>query len=469
MKKNFLFLLVILLATGMTAGCSLFGDDDDAVATPAAVQRVNLAGAVPAAVVANAAPGRNLALNATSLLAVAVNVDTGLDIASANVLADRTFSIPVNLSAPVRTMVQIRHAATARTIMKRFVATLQVPTATRTISNVNVDETTTAQAIAVQAVINKGTANQTASEKAVLNTPVNPDVVTNLTVSDPATTQLNSFVAANVALQTVIANIRTQVQAVFATLPLVADPLTVLTTPITNPATLATATYNALVVADTVPAVKTAIDTAIGGTTVTIGTQTVTTGNTPTALTENDLTAITTAVTTQTAAVTVPTISTICVDNSTKCVYTATAGAATQAASYPWSPIIITFSEAVNLSNAKFKIRVTETITSTGVVTVKTVSHGYGTLLSGEINWMTAFGSAPVLSTSTSSFTVTPGGGSVRPGYTANGHVAATIRIDLLSFEGITRAGSSTVFLAPPTGTYGFYTIPAVSDPHQTL
>ncbi len=59
MKKNLLFLLVLLLATGLTAGCSLFGDDDDAVApVAAATKTVNLAGAVAATAAANGAPSK---------------------------------------------------------------------------------------------------------------------------------------------------------------------------------------------------------------------------------------------------------------------------------------------------------------------------------------------------------------------------------------------------------------------------
>lgn len=393
MKKNFLFLLVILLATGMTAGCSLFGKDDAAVTTPVA-QQVNLAGNVPAAVVAvNAAPSRQGFVPIHE--AVAVDADTGAVLGTSDIDALRNYNIAVSLAAARRTLIQVRlKAVPTRIIVKRFIGLLQVPTVPRTIQNIVVDSASTARAIVAVALIAK--TNKSAQETALLNTPINPDVVADVAVNDPATAQVNSYATeAGVNLNTV----------------------------------------------------QTAIDTAIA------------TNNTETIATAVTTQTTATTTTVQNATVVLPYISSIYVDNSQKTVYTSTGGATTQAATYPWSPITVGFSEAVNLSQAKIAIRVTETITSTGAVTTKVVKHGY-TRATGELDWMTAFGTTPPNGTSVTSFTITPGDGQVRPGYTANGHVAATIRIDLLAFEGVVKAGGTAALVAP-NGTYGFYTIPA--------
>ncbi len=305
----------------------------------------------------------------------------------ANVNNDRTYTVPALLSRAAKIKILIRERATANLIVKAFIGAVQLPTAaTATINNIT---------IVVASIIAK--ANKLPSELAILNTPVNPDVVTSL-ATNPADTQVQSYAAA--------AGI--------------------------NTATIATAITTALATNNT-STVASAIQTQ---------TQTATT--TVAGVTTNP----------------VPFINSIYLDGTaTKKIYDATAGASTQTAASPWSPITVAFSEAVDLTNVKFKIRVTETIGST--VTTKTVVHGY-TRATGELSWSEAFGSAPAfVTTNQTSFTITPGSGIVKPGFVNGQYVAATIRIDLLQFEGATKNGVATVLVAPPVGTYGIYNIPA--------
>lgn len=462
MKKNLLFLLILMLATGLTAGCSLFGDDDEVTAASGA-QTVNLAGTVPATFNA-AAPGRNLALNASTLTAVAVNADTGADLASAAVTAARTYTLPVSVSAAVRVMIQIR--SNSRAVLSKFVGALQVPTATRTIAGITVDAESTAKAMVVAAVIAKGTTNQTVAEKAILSTPIQPDSVSSLAVTDPADAQIDSLAAANPTIATLGNNLQAQVTAIVTAMNTVADPSTVLTTGITNPANLTTVTLAALTAANTTPAVEQAI-VAAGVNSITIPNEAAVAldgvaGVTVPTVDATELAAIATTLTTQTALATVPYISSIYLDGTaTKKIYDAATGAASQAAAAPTSPITLVFSEAVDLTNVKFKIRVTETIGST--VTAKTVSHNNGTLLTGEVNWMTAFGSAPAfITTNQTTITITPGAGTVKPGWNGTSYSAATIKIELLQFEGATKNGVAAVLVAPPINAYGTYTTPAL-------
>lgn len=177
MKKNFLFLMILVLGVALT-GCGGGGATDAPVAGAVTAKKVLFTGTVnPAKAGAiGAAPGRNLQLAASTMTVEVEDFETGELLGSSPVTAGTgAYSCSTTIDKKRKLKLNVKKGT--KKFMGKFLGTVVVPqNDNRTVGNIKIDENSTAKA----AIVETNKSNPTAIIK-LTEQVLDPDSDTDLT------------------------------------------------------------------------------------------------------------------------------------------------------------------------------------------------------------------------------------------------------------------------------------------------